>query len=196
MTLILTIDNGSVTALTLLDLSATFDTTNHNILIRCLSTRYSIFCIALTWYSSYLTDRRQAIKIGNCFSDMLPTSSGVLQRSVLGPLVFHHVYNALLSSAIQRHNLDHHLYAIDTCKSTYISLTTPNTFRSLDQFRNCRQGVSLWIRNSKLKLNNTTIIIICSSTQRAKLDSVFPTHILRLIECHTINLSLTSRSND
>ena len=84
----LNIDNGKVTALTLLDLSAGFDTIDHDILITRLSTWYGISGTALSWFTSYLTDRRQAIKIGNCFSDMQPTSYGILQGSVLGPLLF------------------------------------------------------------------------------------------------------------
>ena len=104
----LNIDNGKVTALILLDLSAAFDTIGHDILITRLSTWYGISGTALSWFTSYLTDRRQAIKIGNCFSDMLPTSCGVPQGSVLGPLLFT-LYTTPLSSVIQSHNLDHHL---------------------------------------------------------------------------------------
>ena len=78
----LNIDNGKVTALTLLDLSAAFNTIDHDIHIIRLSTWYRIYGTALSWFTSYLTDRRQAIKIGNCFSDMLPTSCGVPQGSV------------------------------------------------------------------------------------------------------------------
>ena len=57
----LTIDNCKVTALTLLDLSAAFDTIDHDILITRLSTWYGISSAALSWFTSYLTDRRQAI---------------------------------------------------------------------------------------------------------------------------------------
>ena len=74
--LIMATHNGKVTALTLLDLSAAFDTIDQDILITRLSTWYGISGTALSWFTSYLTDRRQAIKIGNCFSDMLPTSCG------------------------------------------------------------------------------------------------------------------------
>ena len=173
----LNIDNGKVTALTLLDLSAAFDTIDHDILITRLSTWYGISGTALSWFTSYLTDRRQAIKIGNCFSDMLPTSCGVPRGSVLGPLLFT-LYTTPLSSVIQSHNLDHHLYADDT--QIYVSLTTPNTCRSLNQLRDCLQYVSLWMKNSKLKLNadKTEFLIIGTSTQRAKLNGFFPTHIL------------------
>ena len=132
---------------------------------------------ALSWFTSYLTDRQQAIKIGNCFSDMLPTSCGVPQGSVLGPLLFT-LYTTPLSSVIQGQNLDHHLYADDT--QIYISLTTLDACRSLNQLRDCLQDVSLWMKNSKLKLNanKTEFIIIGTVTQRAKLDGFFPTHIL------------------
>ena len=173
----LKIDNGKVTALTLLDLSAAFDTIDHNILITRLSTWYGISGTALSWFTSYLTDRQQAIKIGNCFSDMLPTSCGVPQGSVLGPLLFT-LYTTPLNSVIQGHNLDHHLYPDDT--QIYISLTTPDACRSLNQLRDCLQDVSLWMKNSKLKLNanKTVFFIIGTVTQRAKLDGFSPTHIL------------------
>ena len=193
MTLILTIDNGSVTGLTLLDLSATFDTTNHDILIRRLSTRYGIFCRALTWYSSHLIDRRQAIKIGNCFSDMLPTSSGVLQRSVLGPLFFT-MYITPLNSAIQRHNLDHHLYAIDT--QIYIYFVNHTKYFSIPKpVQELSPRCLALDKNSKLKLITPQFSSFVAQRSVQKLDSVFPTHILSLIEYHTISLSLTSRSN-
>ena len=173
----LNIDNGKVTALTLLDLSAAFDTIDHNICITRLSTWYGISGTALSWFTSYLTDRQQDIKIGNCFSDMLPTSCGVPQGSVLGPLLFT-LYTTPLSSVIQKHNLDHHHYADDT--QIYVSLTTPDTCRSLNQLRDCLQDVSRWMKNSKLKLNadKTEFLIIGTSTQRTQLDGFFPTHIL------------------
>ena len=95
----------------------------------------------------------------------------------MGPLLFT-LYTTPLSSVIQSHNLDHHLYADDT--QIYVSLTTPDTCRSLNQLRDCLQDVSLWMKNSKLKLNadKTEFLIIGTSTQRAKLNGFFPTHIL------------------
>ena len=73
----LNIVKGKVTALTLLDLSAAFDTIDHGILIKCLSFWYGISGTALNWFLSYLTGRHQTIKIANCFSAALPTSCSV-----------------------------------------------------------------------------------------------------------------------
>ena len=114
----LNMDKGKVTALTLIDLSAAFDTIDHNILDKHLSMWYGISGTALTWFLSYLVDRYQRVKIANCFSAALPTSCGVYQGSVLGP--FFLLYTTPLSSVIQIHNLDHHLYADDT--QIYLSL--------------------------------------------------------------------------
>ena len=47
-------DNGSATLLVSLDLSAAFDSINHNILINRLSSCFGLTGLALDWISSYL----------------------------------------------------------------------------------------------------------------------------------------------
>jgi len=167
------IDNGKVTALTLLDLSSAFDTIDDNILITRLSTWYGISGTALSWFTSYLTDRQQAIKIGHCISDMLAPSCGVPRGSVLGPLLFT-LHTTPLSSVIQGHTLDHHLYADDI--QIDISLTTPDTCHSVNQLRDCLKDESLWAKHCKLKLNanKTEFLIIGTTTQRAKFVGFSP----------------------
>ena len=65
------LDDGRVTALTLLDLSAAFDTINHSILLRRLGDWFGVSGKALDWFKSYLTGRSQRIKLGNCLSSGL-----------------------------------------------------------------------------------------------------------------------------
>ena len=52
-------DNQEVTGLILLDLSAAFDTVDHNLLIQCLHTNFAIRNKALDWVESYLNDHRK-----------------------------------------------------------------------------------------------------------------------------------------
>ena len=66
--IISSMDDGRVTALTLLDLSAAFDTMDHNILLRRLGNWFGVSGKALDWFKSYFTDRSQRIKLGNCLS--------------------------------------------------------------------------------------------------------------------------------
>ena len=124
----LNMDKGKVTALTLLDLSAAFDTIDYNILIKCLSIWYGIWGTAVSWFSSFLTDRYQRVKIANCFSEALPTSCRVPRGSVLGPLLFYSLHYS--TQLIQTHNLDHHLCTDDM--QIYLSLATTDTNCSLN----------------------------------------------------------------
>ena len=66
--LFLNMSEGSTTALTLLDLSAAFDTINHSILFHRLHDCYGINGLALSWFESYLSDRTQSVKVGSVLS--------------------------------------------------------------------------------------------------------------------------------
>jgi len=81
-------DTGKVTALTLVDLSAAFDTINYSLLLDRLSDWHGISGTALTWIRSFLINRFQSIKIRKCLSKAMPLFCGVPQISVLGPLLF------------------------------------------------------------------------------------------------------------
>jgi len=57
--LVRSIDSGNVSMLVLLDLSAAFDTVDHNILLSVLDIQFSIHDTALDWFRSYLAGRFQ-----------------------------------------------------------------------------------------------------------------------------------------
>ena len=80
------IDAGKVTALTLLDLSAAFDTIDHTILLRRLNDWLGVTRKALDWFKSYLTGRCQRIKLDDCLSAKVDLKFGVPQGPVLSPL--------------------------------------------------------------------------------------------------------------
>ena len=70
-------DDGRVTAMTLLDHSAAFDTIDHIILLRRLEDWVGVSGKELDWFKSYLTGRSQRIKLGNCLSSRSDLSFGV-----------------------------------------------------------------------------------------------------------------------
>ena len=62
-------DSGKAVALTLLDLSATFDTIDHGILFNSLRDGFGVDGTVLRWIKSYLSNRKQKVKLGNSFLD-------------------------------------------------------------------------------------------------------------------------------
>ena len=107
------LDTGSSAILLMLDLSAAFDTIDHDILLSRLCNVYGITGNALDWFRSYLTGRIQRVVIENSVSVDQEQDFGVPQGSLLGPRIYC-MYTKLVSDIIQRHGLSHHSYADDT----------------------------------------------------------------------------------
>ena len=81
-------DQRKVTFLVLLDLSAAFDTVNHDILLRRLKSDFGVEGRANQWFQSHLTDRQQQVRIGDSLSRPLPLETGVPQGSGGGPQLY------------------------------------------------------------------------------------------------------------
>ena len=70
-----------------IDLEKAFDTVNHNILLQKLQF-YGILGKNISWFTSYLNNRKQRVKLSSQFSPYADISCGVPQGSILGPLLF------------------------------------------------------------------------------------------------------------
>jgi len=77
-----------LSCLCLLDLSAAFDTIDHDMLLTRLSSWFSIHGSVLNWFKSYLLSRTFCVKCNDCFSSLHTSMYGVPQGSVLGPWLF------------------------------------------------------------------------------------------------------------
>ena len=81
-------DGGSKAVSIFVDLAKAFDTLDIDILLQKLS-RYGVEGSALSWFGSYLTGRKQQVKLPcGTTSDLCDITTGVPQGSVLGPLLF------------------------------------------------------------------------------------------------------------
>jgi len=111
--ILLALDSGDFAMLTLLDLSAAFDTVDHYILLKRLNISYGISHSVLGWLTSYLSNRTQFVQLNGSCSKSSVVTCGVPQGSVLGPILFL-LYTADLTRLVDAHNLQVHLYADNT----------------------------------------------------------------------------------
>ena len=110
-------NQNKVTCLVLLDLSAAFNSVDHELLPNHLRYRYDVTEQALEWICSYLPGRTQRIMIGNpssrgAESEKAQLAQGVLQGSVLGPILFTW-YVSPLGNICRNHSTDFDSYADD-----------------------------------------------------------------------------------
>lgn len=156
------VDSQGGAVLVLLDLSAAFDTIDHQVLLRTLQEQIGIDGSALSWFRSYLTDRQQSVKIGDSLSTNRPLPYGVPQGSVLGPQLFS-IYTLPLQNIIDANKMSYHLYADDT--QIYITFN-PKCAESTESMKStidiCTTNIGHWMRSNFLKLNSdkTEVLVL------------------------------------
>ena len=147
------LDRGSGCVLVMLDLSAAFDTLDHDILLDRLRTTFGITGTALSWFRSYVTGRSQAVTIDGAVSAPAGLQYGVPQGSVLGPILYS-MYTQPLADVIQQHDVHDHFYADDT---QLYHMFTPRDSISLAEtvltLEKAAKAVKNWMVKNKLKLN-------------------------------------------
>ena len=80
-------DSNEITSTMTTDLSAAFDSVDHEILIDKIA-YYGFDDTTINWLKSYLADRTAYVVVGSADSDMKTTFGGVPQGSCLGPLLY------------------------------------------------------------------------------------------------------------
>lgn len=162
-------DNRHITLLSLLDFSKAFQTIDHEILITKLSYFYNFSPLALSWFRSYLSHRKQRIITNDTHSNWIPVPCGVPQGSILGPLLFSLYINDLPKNILAS---KYHLYADDV--QCYISSDPSSIVSSLQYLKSDIRNICSWARENGLEVNplKSKFIMIGSRKILSSLNTV------------------------
>ena len=97
-------ENGEVTALMALDLSAAFNTVDHKILLRVPQKRFGIEGTCLEWFNAHLRPRFYKVNVGNVYSNECDLDCSVLQGSCTGPVLYVAYASSLQDVIINNNN--------------------------------------------------------------------------------------------
>ena len=153
--------------LVLLDLSAAFDTIDHDNWF-CILEKYVGICgNALKLIKSYFSNRTQRVQIDNVLSDFANIICGVPQGSVFGPLQFC-LYLLPLSAILRYHNIGYYVYADDT--QLYVSFKYKQPLEAISKLNSCLADIRRWMITNKLKINDSKTEFIVFRSPQLKYD--------------------------
>ena len=158
-----------------MDLSAAFDTVDHDILLQLLENQYGISGNAIKWFDSYLRPRSFKVNINDKYSSERSLDFSVPQGSAGGP-VFYNLYAAPLVDIIPE-EIDLIGFADD---HTLIKSFTPGTENAETVCRSeleaCMSSVNKWMGTMRLKMNPSKTELIYFGNKRqlekCRLDSM------------------------
>lgn len=161
------LDNSEPVIAIMLDLAKAFDTVNHKLLFDKLE-RLGIRGTPLNLIKSYLTDRKQFVRLNNCNSIKEKVTIGVPQGTILGPLFFIIYINDMLDLIPNIFS-----YADDTiilCSKKTWAETQLEAQKNLNIVYN-------WLQYNVLSLNVEKTVYMTFSTYIDKFPSNFELNI-------------------
>ena len=138
-------DNGYPSILIQLDCSAAFDTLDIPTLLKTLENFVGLGDSALSWFSSYLSNRSFQVQQSNDTSESTDTKHGVPQGSVPGPILYR-VYIIPLLILLTRLGIKYHIYADDT--QIYISCLSGNFRLTIETIQLIFLNISNWLSDN------------------------------------------------
>ena len=168
--LLLSIDSGKASMLVLLDLSAAFDTVDHDILVNRLRDSFCIQDKALSWFQSYLSDRTQTVRVFDVSSKRFPLLFGAPQGTVLGPPLYT-CYSSPTYEIAKRRGIISHFFADDSQFQQDFVMDDDHVGQlgAYDRMSDCIGETADWMAQNRCKLNDPkTDFMLVYSDRRAR----------------------------
>ena len=161
------IDDRKSAVLVGLDLSAAFDTIEHDILLERLRSVFGVTGTALRWVETYLRERVLYVMAGGERSSSTCCKYGVPQGSVLGPFLFS-IYTSPIANVIASHGVQFHQYADDT--QLYIAAKSQSDIKVLEE---CTVAIRDWFTVNGMLLNpdKSEVLLVARPSNAKKFAS-------------------------
>jgi len=125
------------------------------------------------WLTSYLSNRSFSVTAGSSSSFILPSSCGVPQGSVIGPILFS-IYVSPIASIVSSHSVNQQQYADDTHLLSSFSLYL---YLAVSAASSGVSSLYSWFIHNGVVLNPTETEVICFGTSRWLQSPSNPTSI-------------------
>ena len=125
----------------LLDMSAGFDTVDHDILLDRLESKFGIKHMVKSWFSTYLRDRVTKVSIDGDFSDDHVMIYTFPEGSIIGPHGFI-LYTSSAGNIMRAFDISFHAYADDF-----------QLYAKFDPRSSCIDVINEWMIQNTLRLN-------------------------------------------
>ena len=162
-------ENQEVTALMAVDLSAAFDTVDHDVLLKVLQVNFGIDGKALQWFDSYLRPRSCVVNVEDKYSSPRDLSFSVPQGSCAGPILYL-AYASTMEKEIDT-QIGIHGYADDHAfRKTFKPSDRLNEQSAIGILENTAEVVKSWMDENRLKMNSakTEFILFGNASQLKK----------------------------
>ena len=173
-----------------LDFRKAFDSVPHSKLLSKLRS-YGITGTLWRWFDAYLNNRTQYVRINNTLSHSVNVTSGILQGSILGPLLFVLYINDLsncLSSTLP------FIYADDTKCIKAISTIDDSRLMQSDL-----DSISQWSSDTELFFNESKFAYICFWSKPPFIDlpeyNINSKTISKVVKIKDLGIILSSNLN-
>ena len=150
--ILIELDKRMCVYLVLLDLSAAFDTIDHQVFLTQMQTQYAMSGGVHDWMQTYLQGRRQRVHINGAPSAQVDLEYGFPQGSCIGPFGFK-LYTKPLTEIAHCHGISIHLYADDT--QLYTAFHPEDSESALERMELCVEDIRQWMGSHYLKLNDS-----------------------------------------
>ena len=164
-----TMEKQEITAIAAIDLSAAFDTVDHEVLLNVLQTNFGIEGKAHAWFSSYLQPRFCRVNVGKSYSSDRSMNFSVPQGSCAGPVLYL-AYASTLDNVIPSH-ISVYGYADDHILR--INFQANHESERIAQLSQCTETIKVWMDENRLKMNSdkTEFIMVGSRQLLSKCET-------------------------